>query len=314
MESNLQNYFKKPFSKRKFIFVISSCIFVAVCAIGTILIIHQIQLRDAVKVALKQVPSIMETDDNSKINSKLDELASNSKITIVGDKGFDGATYCVTGTNNSDKSIVYYISSKNPTPQKGSCQTAANLPKPITPSGLSVSVSGSTQVGFTWEKSIYAANYTLQCSADKVFRDKVLSYKVSGISGDCKGLESGISYYARVRGNNQSGSSSWSDVFTVFTDSWSTPPAGLKVVGQSSTKISYSWSKVNNADSYQIEWASDINFTQDVGSVVQAGAVGVASGLKPATLYYFHVKAVTPQFDIEHAAFSNGVSVSTPSA
>jgi hypothetical protein len=120
----------------------------------------------------------------------------------------------------------------------------------------------------------------------------------------CNDLKPGTTYFVHIRANNAGGAGPWSNAQSASTTAISTAPSKLTLKATSNNSINYSWDPVDGAQGYVVEWASDVNFTKDVKSASLTASSGTASGLKPDTRYFFHVKAVTANFDAAHAAFS----------
>jgi hypothetical protein len=305
---------KKPLPKKLIIFgLIGFIVFISLVVTG-LYIFNQIRLGDTVKVALKAIPEAMEkAKGNDGYPVVLPgSINRNTKVHLEGGGSFDGTVYCVTGTSTEAPLVVYHIDSSSHQPQQGKCQIVANVPTPVVVSNLQRDIVSTGQIKLSWALSTYSVSYTLQCATNDTFSKNIAQTTNSTLTRTCDNLKDGTQYFIRVRGNNALGAGPWSTVLTLTTNSLSVAPPTIKIIPLSPTSISYSFSPINGATQYIIEWATDINFLQNLKSVSQTTISGLASGLKPATQYFFHVKAVTTSFDASHAAFSQEVYVSTP--
>jgi hypothetical protein len=309
-----QSQQKKVFPKKIIIFgLIGFVIFIGLIVLG-LYFFHQLQVSNMVSSALKDIPSAMDKakGDNGYPVNLPSTIASTSKVHIEGGGSFDGTVYCITGTSIATPSINYYSDSSSKQPQKGSCQSAANLPAPVVITNIQKDIVSAGQIGLSWTPATYAVSYTLQCATNDTFSDNLVQTTDASVARTCDNLIAGTKYFARVRGNNAKGPGDWSAVLSITSSTISTAPAGLTINPVSSTKINYSFASVGGAQRYIIEWATDINFMKNLKTISQIGLSGTASGLTPNTSYYFHVKAVTSGFDAAHATFSQEEYTSTP--
>lgn len=60
----------------------------------------------------------------------------------------------------------------------------------------------------------------------------------------------------------------------------------------SNTQVSLSWNSINNASSYQVQWATNPSFTQNLTQASVSNTIYGVSSLTPGTTYYFEVAAV----------------------
>ncbi len=316
MDYVIQNNQLQPVQPKKFPISRIILIVVGISVISIITLIIILSIRNTIIVndvtrVLKSVPTAM--DEASKNGGYPESVPSSVKTTNVqlqGGGSFDGMTYCVTATSTTNKKVVYYINSQQKTPQKGSCQTSSSLPTPSTPQLPSVSFIGATQVGLTWRRSSFAQKYTVQCASDSSFSRDLSQQSSKSLTATCSGLKPATAYYVRVRAENST-TSSWSNPLMVTTDVVSIPPPNLTVKALSSTAIHVTFDPTPSASRYILEYATDSNFTKNVVDVSLTSPKVTINNLTPRTVYYFHVKAVTNQFDASRAAFSPQVNTVT---
>jgi hypothetical protein len=105
------------------------------------------------------------------------------------------------------------------------------------------------------------------------------------------GLTPATTYYYRVTANNGVGSSMPSNVVSVETVT--TAPVNLAAIALSTTQIKLTWNDVTGETGFIVEQSLDgsTNWTQ-IGTVPTGTTQFSATGLTPATPYYFRVIAV----------------------
>ncbi|MEI6089809.1 MAG: aryl-sulfate sulfotransferase [bacterium] len=171
--------------------------------------------------------------------------------------------------------------------------------KPIvlqTPTDLKVNVYLDTK--FTWLPSTAGTQYQIQISKVTDFKSTIADEKVSNKPEfQTTVLESNQSYYWRVRLVIGTSFGLWSDVWSFKTVAKSPElisPAD-NAVDQSLDTTAY-WHKVTYAQSYYIQVAKDVAFT----NIFFEGNVGtdtfkLISNMLAQTEYYWHVSAVTTE-------------------
>ncbi len=316
MEYTLQSPPPQRVSRKKIFLGIASGIVVIVIAIAMVLLLHHLDQINQVKSVLRSIPTAMtaasDKDGNGYPVKLPNDVKFDSRVRLDGGGTFDGTVYCVSGSLIANQSIKYYVTSSSSVPQPGSCPAIPAIAKPTVAPKPTIAFINGTQIGVSWLATDNTASYTTQCAIDKNFSEIVSTRTSAELTNSCNNLKAGTGYYLRVKANNSSGEGPWSLPRFAMTTLLSASPTNLKVKPLSATSVEYSWSPVNGATSYVIEWATDINFTQDKKDVTQTATGGVSTGLKPHTVYYYHVKAVTADFDSTHAAFSNEVGTLTP--
>lgn len=304
---------KKTLSKKKILFWVGSIVVLFGAIVLTVYLIYKFQTIHTVQAALNNAATVLEkvNGDNGYPQALPSEAANNDKVKIEGGGTFDGTTYCITGTSNSDASVVYHISAGDKQPQNDVCPKVNTTTKPELVTGIKTTIVSTNQLGFTWQGAKGGVSYTLQCATDKNFTKNVSSSMKATQTRTCNDLKAGATYFIRIGANNAAGAGPWSNTLNARTTALSTAPAKLVLKAASSSSINFSWEPVEDAQSYVVEWASDINFTENLKSMKLTGTSGTASGLKTNTSYFFHVKAVTADFDAVHATFSSVVYTST---
>lgn len=114
-----------------------------------------------------------------------------------------------------------------------------------------------------------------------------------------KPIEAGNLYKVRARGIIGKEISEWSD-YSANQNSIPSPPSGItQCRGTSSTSVFLAWSKVQSAESYDIEYANEVKHFE--GSDQVQSITGITStsyeksGLESGKQYFFRVRAVNAQ-------------------
>jgi type II secretory pathway pseudopilin PulG len=180
-------------------------------------------ITSQVKNDLNKVVSAMATKKSSTgayPNTIADVLnLSGENVELSGGSSFDGTTYCIAGTSKSDKSIVFHVDSTNTNkgPLVGTCTTGSDISTPLAPGNIAVAFASSSEIKLTWDASLYATNYKLQCAIDSQFTTVASSTDVTNAAGLCNNLKSNMAYYCRVKAVNKKGSSDWSTAVRMST-------------------------------------------------------------------------------------------------
>ncbi len=160
-------------------------------------------------------------------------------------------------------------------------------------------VSGESYV-LAWSAVTDADSYELQEATDAAFSGPV-TFTFTGTSTSfTRSVESSTTYYYRVRALKDCGASStWAGplVVTVSPASCAAPgtPSGLSSNPSSPTggeTYTLSWTAAPDADSYQIEEATDPSFTDPESSTVSGTSTTYSHDVAQTTTYYYRVRAV----------------------
>jgi len=293
--------------------IILTVVILGVIAGITFIVIQKVQYANKendVKTELIKQNKLMKTSmkDNIFPSTLPGDVKTTDKVIINANVSLSGTTYCIEGKNKQDTKIVFHMDkgTAEDTPKKGSCSDTASV-APLVPANVAVGSISAGAVTLNWNETPYAASYTIQCATDQSFINDLKSKTTSDTSMTLSDLKGGVQYYCRVAASNSVGKSEWSPTVDALTNAISVVPKELKVTTNSSTSLHYSWKAVPGATSYILEYATDSNFMKDVIKVTTNTTSGDAIGLKPYTPYSFHVKAVTAQFDADHASFSEEV-------
>jgi fibronectin type 3 domain-containing protein len=169
-------------------------------------------------------------------------------------------------------------------------------PALTSPENESINVATSLQV--QWQASPGADSYRVQLSTVQDFSSTVLNVgSITGMSHQVNGLNNSTTYYWRVNATNESGTSSWSTVWS-FTTIIAVPdvPVLTAPAHQAtgvSTKPLLDWNAANRAETYQVQVASDTVFNSIVLNVdeIDSTSYWISEELEPFTTYYWRVNA-----------------------
>lgn len=153
------------------------------------------------------------TDTRSNMTALNHKAYSTSKTTkpcgiyktAASGASFDASkTYDITGTAVTSAPVIKFT-------------FADALPTPATPSDLTVNATTANSASLAWSSVSGAASYDLQQSNNGSVWSE-LAYGETGTSFEWSGLEACSTHYVRIRANNASGNSEWSDAVSFTTD------------------------------------------------------------------------------------------------
>ena len=170
-------------------------------------------------------------------------------------------------------------------------------PAPVLTAPLNNTASNDPNIAFDWETVVYGAKYELAIDTDAKFAAPVYR-TVTDLTETGYTPDTGLAnnkYYWRVRAQNGDGVwGAWSAyrVLTVDTAAPALPlhktPANNAVVRSAPT---FTWAKPVGAVSFLFQYASDIDFTEDLYESAELLAVSHKPPAMPLGLFYWRVKA-----------------------
>ena len=171
------------------------------------------------------------------------------------------------------------------------------IPTPSAPADNSAKLTAP--VSFAWSAPAKADRYQFQLSKDAGFTFTIDSV-VTSPSLDWSELDAATRYYWRVKAGNSGGFSDWSTVsgFSTGIAGFAGPslvePADEAV--DLSQPITFSWSAIDSADTYQLQISAESAFTTTAldSSNITAETLTI-EGLEKATAYYARVRAVSEE-------------------
>ncbi|HUU29997.1 MAG TPA: SUMF1/EgtB/PvdO family nonheme iron enzyme [archaeon] len=265
-----------------------------------------------VYVAIIPVPPVV-ADPGASINSNSSYTVTWSKppgatsytIDEATDISFSGSvSQTVTGTSASfshsvGTSTTYYyrVKASSVAGSSGWSNIVDMLVKPVIPNKPALNDPGDCIVSgnsfdLTWGSVSGAATYTIEQATNSSFSGA----SSQTISGTSKSISPNVSatttYYFRVKANNESGSSDWSNTVDLVAYPSPVPP----VVGDpgnsvtSSTSYTVSWGSIIGAVSYTIEEATDRWFGEAASQTLSGTSQSFSHSVSSTTTYYYRVK------------------------
>jgi len=193
----------------------------------------------------------------------------------------------------------YRVRAQNSGGTSGYSNTASaiTLGPPPAPSGLAATAASSSTINLTWTNNTLSATAILvERSPNNSTFTQIASLAGSATSYADTGLAANTQYFYRVRAQNSSGTSAYSNTASATTPSAVPAAPSNCAAGQDQTsprtQINVYWTdNSNNETSFLIfRSLNNVTFTQ-VGSVGANVTVFYNSGLTPNTVYYYYVVA-----------------------
>jgi len=192
--------------------------------------------------------------------------------------------------------------------------------QPAAPSNLTANAVASTKINLTWTDN--AGNETgfkieRKTGAVGTFA-QIATTGANVTSYNNTGLTANTTYYYRVRANNGSGNSAYSNEASAQTQVAGTPaaPYGLTAAVVSSTQINLAWTDdSNNETGFKIE-----RKTGSGGTYAQIATTGAnvasynSTGLTAGTTYYYRVRAYNASGDTTYTNEANATTSGSPPA
>ena len=189
----------------------------------------------------------------------------------------------------------------------GPCSTTANsnvisfttLIAPSIPVANAGTGATCTQITANWQASANSTTYLLDVSTDIAFGSFVGIYNNLDVGNittlNITGLTPGTTYYYRVRGSNNCGTSGNSGTITYATLAGPAAPAATAGTAAACTTITANWGAVASATGYFLDVSTDPAFGSfvtgynnlSVGNVLTSNVTGLTAG----TTYYYRVRA-----------------------
>lgn len=178
--------------------------------------------------------------------------------------------------------------------------TGSQVAKPAVPV-LQAPADGATHqpttTALAWGSAARATSYDLQVATTAAFTTPFIDETgVTTTQFSPSGLVATTAYFWRVRAVGTGGVSTWSDPFS-FTTGAATAPTLVQPADSTRnqpTTVSFLWSALPNTASYDVQLATDTDFTNVVASPTGITVAAYEhSGLTPGVTYHWRVRAVS---------------------
>lgn len=153
-------------------------------------------------------------------------------------------------------------------------------------------------IQFSWERVENADSYNFELATDSQFNKIIESTTLFTSEYSTTINESGNRIFWHVQAGNENGDGEWSDTWSFVTSiiAPQTPPALLSPLdstsGYSAGNLEFEWRGVQGADSYNIEIAPDIVFTETLTSESSMDtSITLNLDLSENQYYYWRVRA-----------------------
>jgi len=181
----------------------------------------------------------------------------------------------------------------------GSFTTIIAAPAQVTlvsPNDAATNVSITTSL--SWNSVSGASTYELDVATNNTFTTGLQQFTgITDTSRPMSTLANGTLYYWRVRAVNAGGSGVWSTTGSFTTIAAVPVQVTLISPANAATNIAiaptFTWNAVGNAESYELDYATDDTFTTGLISLTGITTpTRVVSGLSYDSVYYWRVRAV----------------------
>ena len=174
----------------------------------------------------------------------------------------------------------------------------AELPTPVqsklrTPTVNTMSATDSGGISVAWDRISNASNYELQWATSSAFMtDTTSSVSTDATFGDLHSLNPNTTYYVRVMaiGSGRYSNSDYSTVRSATTTTLKLDTPTVTVV-PGNNGIRVTWNLISNASHYEIQYATNSAFTNDVRTVESTTVLRDITGLNANTTYHVRVRA-----------------------
>jgi FtsP/CotA-like multicopper oxidase with cupredoxin domain len=177
---------------------------------------------------------------------------------------------------------------------------------PPAPTNLTAAAAtGPVRVNLSWTSNAVpnppTTNYLLERATNSTFTANVVDYTVNGaatVTFSDTAVTSGATYYYRVRAENVSAYSGWSNTASVTIapppPPGPTPPTNLRVTGFTATTVSLAWTNGTGATGLRMQFSTTSSsgpFSTRV-TLVPTATTYTFTGLTSNRRYWFRVQAV----------------------
>lgn len=169
---------------------------------------------------------------------------------------------------------------------------------PNAPSNLFGTAVSGTQINLSWtDNSTNETGFKIERASDVNFTQNLATFQVGAnvtTFQDTNGLNTGNTYFYRVRASSSNGDSNASNTVSVGIPSLPVTPSNSRTTLVTTTRIDFAWNdNANNEDKYEILRRIGSGGTYDLIATLPANSTTYSdAGLTPGTLYNYHIRAV----------------------
>ena len=240
--------------------------------------------------------------------------------TGVDTENYTGTQAIVTGLN-ALTTYYFRLKAKNNAGESDFSESAhattqrAPTQAPAVPGAPILTVNSPTEITVSWVPVSGADRYDLMRATNRGFTSGERQTTHLGTSTQVTGLRPNTTYWFRLRARNSAGRSRFSESASARTGApLARPPAvpgALRPTVNSDSQITLRWRPVSGATSYDLQRATDPNFTVGVVSTNYTGTTAVVTGLAGSTRYYFRLRSSNTAGD---SRYGSSTSATTPAA
>ncbi|MFN8368883.1 MAG: hypothetical protein U0Y96_16720 [Candidatus Kapaibacterium sp.] len=173
----------------------------------------------------------------------------------------------------------------------------AMLQAPVLVTPKHDSTDAVTDITFTWKPVLNAQKYQLQISKDSSFASPAFDVQQLVTTNKAVTLQSGVTYYWRVRGTSDGLIGDWSEIRTLSTLAILPEKPLLKTPVNDSilptSTVQFEWMQSKRTDTYTIQYSTDSLFTNSKSEIAGVTILSQSStSLQPNTTYYWRVQGV----------------------
>jgi predicted phage tail protein len=182
---------------------------------------------------------------------------------------------------------------------------------PKAPAALTATAASATQINLAWtDNATDETGFELERSADGTTFAKIADLGPNVKVFQNTALTPATRYWYRVLAKNTAGKSAYSNVANATTLQVApNAPANLTVTPVSTSQIDLKWAdNANNETGYQVERSPNGTTFNKIADLAANVTAYQSTGLSPATLYYYRVRAVNA---VGASAYTNVGSAKT---
>ena len=183
----------------------------------------------------------------------------------------------------------------------------------------SVTALSDISIGIIWNTVDNASGYRVEYSTDEFFAENVGLVDSTVGFAVITGLAPNTTYFVRVMaiGSGEFSDSLYSETMSATTQAAAVvkiqldTPAAPEVIERGVQTLTVCWTGVENAEEYEIQWATDENFVYAIGMGHSNTTSFEIANLLPGETYFIRVAAITTAEGFENSEWSLPVSAAT---